>query len=80
MTRLRQIVASNIRRHAKRRGIGLNVLADLAGVSRSQLFLILGGNSSPTIDWLERVAVALEVAPSQLLVEHRPTRRASKSA
>lgn len=60
-------VAANIRRLAKARGVGLNVIADLAGVSRSQLFDVLAANTSPTIDWLALVAQALGVEISDLM-------------
>lgn len=66
-SQLRAIVAHNIREYAADRGISLNSLADFAGVSRSQLFNVLAGDSGTTLEWLERIAIALDVEPSDLL-------------
>ncbi len=65
---LRATVAHNIRVTADERGIALNTLADFAGVSRSQLFNVLGGTSSVSLDWLARIAKALDVEPWELLI------------
>lgn len=65
------VLAANIRRLAKRRRLSLNALADVAGVSRSQLFAVLNGTASPTTDWMHRVSLALEVEVWQLI---KPTR------
>ena len=64
---LRSIVAANIRRLAKRRRVGLNRLADEAGVSRSQLFNVLACTSAPSVGWLAAVAAALDVPAWKLL-------------
>jgi hypothetical protein len=62
-------VARNIRALAARRRIGVSVLADLAGVSRTQMFAVLGCTKATTVDWLEKVAHALGVEPWRLLAE-----------
>jgi len=72
---LRAVVAQNIRVVAEARGLGLNALADFAGVSRSQLFNVLNGKSSASLDWLSRLAEALGVEPWELLVEPRRSGR-----
>jgi transcriptional regulator with XRE-family HTH domain len=76
---LRDVVARNIRALAKQRGMALNAVADVSGVSRSQLFNVLNAESSPSLDWMARVARALEVEPWRLLVpvegEARPRRK-----
>lgn len=65
---LRAVVAENIRAATRRKkGMTINSLADFATVSRAQLFNVLAGTSSPTTDWLAKVATALEVEPWQLL-------------
>ena len=64
---VRHLVAENIRAAAEAKGVGINALADFAAVSRAQLFNVLGGSASPTVDWLAKIAEALEVAPWQLL-------------
>ena len=63
----RRGLARNIRRAAHARGLGLNQLSDLAGVSRAQLYAVLGGKSSPSLEWLCKVADALDLHPSALL-------------
>jgi len=64
---LRALVAKNVRAVAKRRGVALTALADFAAVSRSQLFAVLASETSPTLDWIAKVATALDVEPWQLL-------------
>jgi DNA-binding phage protein len=58
---IRDIIADNIRETAEDREISLNRLADEAQVSRSQLFNVLACKSSPTVEWMDRVAKALKV-------------------
>jgi DNA-binding phage protein len=43
-------------------------LADFAEVSRSQLYDVLARRKAPSIDWIARIATALDVDPSKLLV------------
>ncbi len=64
---LRRVVAVNIRAAANERGVGLNALADFAGVGRTQLYDVLAGRKSATTDWLALLAAALEVRPCSLL-------------
>ena len=64
---LRTLVARNVRSAAKRKGVALTALADFAGVSRSQVFSVLKYATSPTLDWIAKVASALDVEPWQLL-------------
>ena len=54
----------------------MNAAADFAGVSRSQMFAVLAGETAPSIDWLAKVAEALEVEPWELL---RPVPRKGAS-
>lgn len=65
---IRKVIATNIRSIAVSRAIGLNALADRANVSRSQFFNVLRQTSSPSLDWVAKVAQALKVAPAVLLV------------
>jgi lambda repressor-like predicted transcriptional regulator len=64
---LRALVAKNVRASARRKGVALTALADFAAVSRSQLFAVLARETSPTLDWIAKVAAALDVEPWQLL-------------
>ena len=64
---VRALLAENIRAAARSRGLSIERLADFAGVSRSQVFSVLAESTSPTVDWLTKVATALELEPSALL-------------
>lgn len=65
---LRGVLARNIRQQAKKKRIALNSLADFADVSRSQLYDVLARRKAPSIDWLAKVAKALDAEPWRLLV------------
>lgn len=65
---LRAVFAKNVRATAEERGLSLNSLADFAGVSRAQMYNVLAGNSSPSLDWISKVATVLELEAWQLLV------------
>jgi len=65
----RRIVEQNIRSRAKKRGLSLNALADLAGIARSPFFRALAGQASFTIDRLFKIAAALECRVADLVAE-----------
>lgn len=73
---MRTLVARNVRVAAKRKRIALTALADFAGVSRSQVFAVLKSTTSPTLDWIAKVATALDVEPWQLLAPRTAKRDA----
>ena len=64
---LRSLLALNLRSAAERKGITLTALADFAAVSRAQVFNVTACRTSPTLDWLSKVATALDVEPWELL-------------
>lgn len=64
-----QLLSDNIRQLAEKRKLGINALADTAGVSRSQLYDVLAGSKSPTVDFLDLVAIPLKVPVYKLLTE-----------
>lgn len=68
---LRAVFAKNVRATAEERGLSLNSLADFAGVSRAQMYNVLACNSSPSLDWIAKVAKVLELEAWQLLVPDR---------
>lgn len=70
-SQLRRVLARNIRQVAKRRGRSINALADFAGVSRSQLYDVLAQRKAASIDWIARIATALDVDPSRLLASEQ---------
>jgi DNA-binding phage protein len=59
---------ARVRVLAEQRGMPLSILADFAGVSRSHFFDVLAARKSPTLDWLVKVAAALDVDVVELLV------------
>jgi transcriptional regulator with XRE-family HTH domain len=63
------IVAGNLRRLRRARGLSLERLGRAAGVSRAMLGQIELSQSTPTIGLLWKVASALEVPVSRLLVD-----------
>lgn len=75
---VRSVLARNIRALAKEKGKALNTWAELGGVSRAQLYAVLGRKTAPSIDWLEKLAEAMDVEPWTLLVPpDSPPRAAS---
>ena len=66
-TDLAPIVGANLRRLRTRRGLSLERLAQISGVSRAMLGLIELGQSAPTINVLWKIARALEVTFSALI-------------
>lgn len=66
-TDLAPIVGANLRRLRTRRGLSLEKLANLSGVSRAMLGQIELGQSAPTINVLWKIARALEVTFSALI-------------
>jgi transcriptional regulator with XRE-family HTH domain len=68
---LHERVTSRIRELAEERRISVTHLPDRAGVGRSHFWGVMGGRSSPTLEWLARVAAALEVDVGDLVVAPR---------
>jgi transcriptional regulator with XRE-family HTH domain len=64
---LAPVVGTNLRRLRTRRGLSLERLAQLSGVSRAMLGQIELGQSAPTINVLWKIARALEVTFSALI-------------
>jgi transcriptional regulator with XRE-family HTH domain len=66
-TDLAPVVGGNLRRLRTRRGLSLERLAQLSGVSRAMLGQIELGQSAPTINVLWKISRALEVTFSALI-------------
>ena len=66
-TDLAPVVGVNLRRLRTRRGLSLERLAQISGVSRAMLGQIELGQSAPTINVLWKIARALEVTFSALI-------------
>ena len=58
-----------IRELSKARKITLSHLPDRAGVARSHFWSVLAGERSPTLEWLRRIAKALDHDVADLLVK-----------
>lgn len=67
MKRLERILIRQIRLVADAKGVPMSHLADRAAISRSSLWEVTNGRASPTLDWVQRIAEALEVDPLDLL-------------
>ncbi len=52
---------------ANRKGLYLSHVPDRAGVSHTQFFKVLKGTSSPSLDYLAKLAAALDEDVSALL-------------
>lgn len=64
-------VGSNIRRIRQDARLSQEELAEAAGINRTYLSQLENGRSSPTLDVLERIARALDVPISALIVDSR---------
>src|SRR6185436_19849400 len=71
MDELHQRVADRIRELARERRIPVTHLPDRAAVGRSHFWEVMAGRSSPTLEWLGRIAAALEVDAGELLAAPR---------
>jgi hypothetical protein len=62
-------LAQNIRERAKARRIKVTHLPDRAAVGPTHFFAVLKGESSPTVEWLTKIAKALDCDPADLLAK-----------
>lgn len=67
---LRQTFASNLQEARKRRGLSQEELAHRAGIDRTYVSALERSVYAASIDVVEKLAIVLEVDPSDLLV-HR---------
>jgi hypothetical protein len=67
--KLHQRLVKRIREIAKRRGLRVSHLPDLAAVSRSHFWEVLALKTSPTLTWIGSIAAALEVDAADLLAK-----------
>ncbi|WP_297022434.1 helix-turn-helix domain-containing protein [Thalassospira sp.] len=63
------IVENRIKKKRKARGLTLKQLAEIVGVSNQQISHLENGRRRLSVEWLLRIAEALECQPSDLLVE-----------
>ena len=68
MSKTISIIAKNIRKHRKERGLSQDKLSRLADVSHATIIKIeSGGIQSPTIDTVQKIAKALGVGVDDLI-------------
>ncbi len=60
------VVVAHIKAIASERNLALSYIADLAGVARSHFWEVIAGRRSPTLQWVERVASALDLDATSL--------------
>lgn len=60
-------VGSTIRKLRKERGLSQDVLSGLAGIARTHLTMIENGSKQPNFETLWRIALALDLRPSELV-------------
>jgi len=68
MSKTISIIAKNIRKHRKERGLSQDKLSRLADVSHATIIKIeSGGIQSPTINTVQKIAKALDVGLEDLI-------------
>ncbi|MBI0530298.1 helix-turn-helix domain-containing protein [Sphingomonas sp. TX0522] len=63
--RLREIVARNLRRLRRERGVSQEELADRAGLNRNYPGLLEREQYAASVDVLEKLAAAMDVDPAE---------------
>jgi DNA-binding Xre family transcriptional regulator len=68
-------MTTSIRAIRKQRGLTLQHVADAVGTTPQTIQRLETGNMSVSVDWLERIAIALDLTPAELLA---PAARAQR--
>jgi len=69
--KLKDVVAENIRKYRKKLNISQEELAERAGLHRTYIGGVERGERNITLDTLQTIAVALGIAPVELIVEEK---------
>jgi len=72
-----QVFADNIRRYRTLRGLTQAQLAEAADITANYLSLIEGANKFPSPKVMDRLALALQVQPFELLIDLDASRSAN---
>ena len=64
-----KIVGSVIRRKRMQKGMTQEMLSGFAGIARTHLTMIENGAKQPNFETVWRIAVALDMKPSELIAE-----------
>ncbi len=65
----KEIIGETIHRLRKERGLSQDVLSGLAGIARSHLSMIENGSKQANFETIWKLALALEMKPSELVAE-----------
>ena len=71
MDELHRRMVRRIRETARERRIPVTHLPDRAAVSRSHFWDVMAGRKSPTLVWLGKVALALEIDAGELIGKNK---------
>ena len=72
------IVGKVIQRHRESRGLSQEVLSGLADIGRTHLSAIERGTRRPTLETFFRIAEAMQISPSELMVAIEKEMKLSK--
>ena len=62
-----KVVGETIRNLRKEKGISQDILSGLAGIARTHLTMIENGDKQPNFETIWKIAVALNMKPSELV-------------
>ncbi|MBM7646773.1 transcriptional regulator with XRE-family HTH domain [Scopulibacillus daqui] len=72
MDPIQEIIANNLMKIRKSKGLSLDKVSELTGVSKAMLAQIEKGKSNPTVSTLWKIANGLQVSFSSFLKEEKP--------
>ncbi|MDT8900802.1 helix-turn-helix domain-containing protein [Anaeroselena agilis] len=72
MENLSAVIGANLAEIRKQRGLSLEKVSELSGVSKAMVSQIERGESNPTVATLWKIALGLKIAFSELITEKRP--------
>ena len=77
--RLREVVAQNLRRLRRERGMSQEELAHRAGVNRNYIGMLERAENAPTVDMLERLAAVLQIDATAFFVRSEQAEASTSS-
>lgn len=63
----RQIIGKKIKQVRERKQLTLEQLADLIGTDRQHIWIIEAGRKNITLDYLDKIAIALQVSQDEFI-------------
>ncbi|MBW9075676.1 helix-turn-helix domain-containing protein [Agrobacterium deltaense] len=76
--KLTAVFARNLRLCRQASGLSQERLAEYAGLDRNYIGKLEREESSPTLETVEALSLAMQIDVEQLIERHRPTNRAAK--